>query len=207
MRMEELSLHILDALVNGVEAGASRMTVFVEEDTRTDRLRIEITDNGRGMTQDMVAKVLDPFYTTRKTRHVGLGIPLFEAAARQCEGALTIRSEAGKGTELIATFRLSHVDRAPLGDIASTILAVLLSERQVDIEYVHRVDGRTFEFDSAEIRKELGTIPFSHPRVRNFILSFIREGEAKLRQGSLEEKITGAIEGEVEGKEQSEWRG
>lgn len=102
--MEELSLHILDGLVNGVEAGASRMTVFIEEDTKADRLRIEVTDNGRGMTQDMVAKGSDPFYTTRKTRHVGLGIPLFEGAAPQCEGALTIRSESGKGTELVGTF-------------------------------------------------------------------------------------------------------
>lgn len=205
--MEELSLHILDALVNGVEAGASKMTVIIEEDTEADRLRIEIRDNGRGMSQEQVARVFDPFYTTRKTRHVGLGIPLFEAAARQCEGALKVQSEPGKGTELVATFRWSHIDRAPLGDMASTLLAVLLSERQVDVEYVHRVDGRTFRFDSAEIRRELETVPLSHPRVRDFILHFIQEGEEELRQESSKRKATGTTEAGRERKERSEWRG
>lgn len=205
--MEELSLHILDALVNGVEAGASRLTVLIEEDREADRLRIKIRDNGRGMPPETISRVFDPFYTTRKTRHVGLGIPLFQAAARQCEGELKIRSEMGKGTELVATFRLSHVDRAPLGDMASTILAVLLSERPVDVEYIHRVNGKTFQFDSEEIRKELGTVPFSHPRVRDFVLSLIEEGEAELRQESLKGKAAGGMEVGLERKEQCEWRG
>ena len=190
--MRELSLHILDVLENGVEAGASRVTATIEEDSEADTMRIEISDNGRGIPKEMIDKVTDPFYTTRKTRHVGLGLPLFAAAARRCDGDLVIQSELGKGTKVIAAFRESHIDRAPLGDIPSAILAILLSGRPVDIEYRHRVDREEFRFDSSEIRRELGDVPLTHPKVRNWLLQFLQEGEAGLRPEGPE-KLRAAV--------------
>lgn len=179
--MRELSLHILDALENSVEAGATRIELLIEEDLQNDILRIRITDNGRGMSEEVLQKALDPFFTTRTTRHVGLGLPLFAAAARQCNGDLRLQSRPGIGTTLEATFQHSHIDRAPLGDMAATLLAVLMSERSVDIYYRHTIDGRTFEFDTEEIRRELGTVPLSHPRVREWLEATLREGLAALR--------------------------
>jgi hypothetical protein len=186
--MRELSLHILDVLENGVEAGASRVTATIEENSEADTMRIEIADNGRGIPKERIEKVTDPFYTTRKTRHVGLGLPLFSAAARRCDGDLVIQSELGKGTRVIATFRASHIDRAPLGDISSALFAILLSGRPVDIEYIHRVDQEEFRFDSSEIRKELGDIPLTHPRVRGWLLRFLQEGEASLHPEASEKQ-------------------
>jgi hypothetical protein len=184
--MRELSLHILDVLENGIEAGATRVAATIEEDREADTMRIEIDDNGRGMPGEVIEKVTDPFYTTRKTRHVGLGLPLFAAAARRCDGGLIIQSELGKGTRIIATFRASHIDRAPLGDIPSAILAVLLSGRPVEVAYTHRVDDEEFRFDSSEIQKELGDVPLTHPRVRSWVLQFLREGEASLHTEASE---------------------
>ena len=175
--MRELSLHILDVLENSIEAEASRIGLNIEEDPERDSLVIEVMDNGRGMSKETIEKVLDPFHTTRKTRHVGLGLPLFAAAARRCDGDLTLQSVPGKGTRLRATFRRSHVDRAPLGDMPSVILAVLLSERPVDLDYVHKVGDREFCFDSSEIRAELGEVPLTHPKVRAWISEFTKEGE------------------------------
>ena len=181
--MRELSLHILDALENSLEAGASCVELAIEEDLAADRLSIAIRDNGRGMSEAQLSRVFDPFFTTRTTRHVGLGIPLFKAAAERCNGSLTLSSRPGAGTVLHAAFQHSHIDRAPLGDVRGTLLAVILSGK-CDLHYVHRVDGCTFEFDTADMRAELGDVPLTHPAVRKWLEEFIGEGEDNLRRQS-----------------------
>ena len=181
--MRELSLHILDALENSREAGATAIELVVEEDTTADRLAITIRDNGRGMSQAQLDRIGDPFFTTRTTRHVGLGIPLFKAAAERCNGNLTVTSQPGRGTTLQATFQHSHIDRAPVGDVTATLVAVILSG-SFDVHYVHCVDGQAFGFDTADMRAELGEIPLTHPAVRKWLQEFIAEGEEKLRRKS-----------------------
>jgi len=179
--VRELSLHVLDVMENALEAGATRIEVRIDEDLGADRLTMEVADNGRGMSKEMTQRVLDPFFTTRKTRHVGLGLPLFAAAARRCDGDLTVESEPGKGTRVRATFRHSHIDRAPLGDMPSALMAILLSGRPVDLAYVHRVGEAEFAFDSAEVRRELGDVPLTHPAVRRWLWQTLQEGEKSLR--------------------------
>jgi anti-sigma regulatory factor (Ser/Thr protein kinase) len=176
----ELSLHILDVLENAIEAGATRVELWIEEDLEADRLTIEIVDNGRGIDEEALARVLDPFFTTRRTRHVGLGLPLFAAAAERCNGALHVESQAGQGTRVVAVFQHGHIDRAPLGDVEGTLLAFCMTEQPVDLHYAHRVGGRIFEFDTAELRAELGGAPFTHPAVRRWLAKFIAEGEGEL---------------------------
>lgn len=178
--MRELSLHILDALENSLEAGATAVELIIEEDLATDWLTITIQDDGRGMSEDQLARIFDPFFTTRDTRHVGLGIPLFKAATERCNGDLTIESQMGEGTTLRATFQHSHIDRAPLGDITGTLMAIILSG-SCDLHYVHKVDGREFVFSTKEIRSELDNIPLTHPAVRNWLQDFIIEGEGSLQ--------------------------
>jgi anti-sigma regulatory factor (Ser/Thr protein kinase) len=187
--VRELSLHVLDVLENSVEAGATRIELRIEEDLSNDILRITVSDDGHGMSEEMVGRVLNPFVTTRTTRHVGLGLPLFAAAAQRCNGALTIQSQPGKGTTVTATFQHSHMDRAPLGDLPGSLMAVLLSERPVEIFYRHTVNGRVLELDTAEVRRELGTVPLSHPMVRDWLQSMLSEGLTQLHnpdQGGTE---------------------
>jgi hypothetical protein len=193
--MRELSLHILDVLQNSLEAGASLVELTIEEDLVADWLTITVRDDGRGMDKAQLARIFDPFYTTRKTRHVGLGLPLFKAAAERCNGDLSVTSEVGKGTTLQATFQHSHIDRAPLGDIAGTLMAFILGGT-CEVHYVHwvreiglgdRSGGgqdqgvREFEFHTANVRAELGDVPLTHPQVRQWLQELIAEGEQSLR--------------------------
>jgi hypothetical protein len=152
-----------------------------------------VADNGRGMDAATVAHVTNPFYTTRTTRHVGLGLPLYAMAAEQAGGRLHITSEPGIGTTVWAEFQLSHPDRQPLGDLAGTLLAFLLSERMPELRYEHSVcrdistgataegSPRQFQFDTADIRAELGDVPFSHPAVVQWLAEYLKEGEDVLR--------------------------
>lgn len=178
--MRELSLHILDVLENSLEAGATRIELEIVEDSASNRLTINIQDNGRGMSEETLRRVGDPFFTTRTTRHVGLGIPLFRAAAQRCNGGLTITSQVGVGTRVQAVFELHHIDRAPLGDMKSTLLGTILSSRKSDLRYRHQVDERVFEFDTAEMREMLGDVPLTHPQVREWLEQFLTEGFAYL---------------------------
>lgn len=194
--MRELSLHILDVLQNAVEAGATAVELSIREDREADRLTIRVHDNGRGMDSETARRALDPFFTTRSTRHVGLGLPLFAAAASRCEGGLSLDSAPGQGTTIVADFRRSHWDRAPLGDMPGTLLAFLLGgsdtgpvpaeskqrgmHGETRLCYHHSVDGNAFEFDTGAMRAELGEIPFSHPQVREWLQDYIAEGEAEL---------------------------
>jgi hypothetical protein len=177
--MRELSLHILDVLQNSLEAGATLVELTIEEDLTADRLIITIRDNGRGMDEAQLARISDPFYTTRKTRHVGLGVPLFKAATERCNGGLTITSQVGKGTTVHATFQHSHIDRAPLGDVTGTLMSFILAGR-CNLRYLHQADGKVFEFDTAAIKVELGDVSLSHPSVRQWLQEFIAAGEAEL---------------------------
>lgn len=180
--MRELSLHILDVLENAIEAGATRITLTIEEDCARNRLAITVEDNGRGMDRDLATHVLDPFFTTRQTRHVGLGLPLLAAAAERAGGGIAVESTPGVGTRVTATFQLRHWDRAPLGDLAATILAVLLGQTPVTLCYTHRVDGREFHCDSAALCAALDGVPLTHPQVRAWLRGYLEEGIAGLER-------------------------
>jgi anti-sigma regulatory factor (Ser/Thr protein kinase) len=184
--MRELALHILDIVENALQADAHHINLTIVEELNQDRLTITVQDDGRGMDAETVEKVRDPFYTTRSTRHVGLGIPLLAAATERCAGELAIRSRPGQGTTVTATFQHSHIDRAPLGDLPSTLVAILLNERPCDLEYTHRiVEGsseRTFELDSRQIKQELGDVPLSYPLIRRWLSEFVAQGEQRLKE-------------------------
>jgi len=173
-------LHILDLLENAIEAGASRIKLAIEEDLSKDLLRITVTDNGRGMDKATLERMRDPFFTTRTTRRVGLGIPLFAATAERCNGSFRIESAPGEGTIIAATFQHSHIDRPPIGDMVTTLLSVILGQEQVDLHYHHRVNERDFEFNTEEVRTKLGEVPISHPLVRRWLKGYLQEGLSAL---------------------------
>ena len=178
--MRELSLNILDIAQNSLSAGAGLVTLTVGEDSGADSLTLRVEDDGRGMDADTLQRVRDPFYTTRTTRKVGMGIPLFRMAAEMTGGSLDIVSEPGKGTAVTASFSLSHIDRMPLGDMAGTVTALIRLNPGVDFVYRHTVDGRSFEMDTRELRAQLGDVPLSEPDVMEWIDGYLREQEDSL---------------------------
>jgi hypothetical protein len=173
----------MDVAENGVAAGASLIHITVAEQREINLLRIEIADNGKGMSQEMVEKATDPFFTTRTTRRVGLGLSMMKEAAGRCDGEFRIKSVEGQGTEVIATFRFDHIDLAPLGDVAGSITTLVIGNPDVDFVYTHEVDSRCFSLDTREIKSELGDVPISHPRVIRHLSGLLKESIAALSRG------------------------
>ncbi len=169
-------MHILDIAENAVRAGAKLVTIRIREDAGEDLYEMEISDDGKGMTDDERRKALDPFYTTKKVRKVGLGLPMLQSAAMNTGGGFRLESEAGRGTKVIARFRRGHIDRQPLGNIASSLISLILGNQGVDFVYDHRVNGRHFTLDTRELKKELEEVPLSHPEVVKFLRQSINGG-------------------------------
>lgn len=178
--MRELSLNVMDVAQNSISAGASLITVEVEEDLTQDLLRISVKDNGRGMTPQQVQSVTDPFYTTRTTRSVGLGVPLFKMEAEMTGGSFTIDSVVGEGTELTAVFHPSSVDMIPLGDINGTIQLLITSNPERDFlftrSYKDHKARRDFALRTAELREVLGgDVALNAPEVVLWIKDYLSE--------------------------------
>jgi len=182
--MKELSLHILDIVQNSIDAEASLITINIVENLTTDKLIIEVIDNGRGMDKEFVEKIKDPFVTGRSTRKVGLGIPLLYKACTRCDGDMEIQSEVGKGTKVSCWFKYSHIDRAPIGNMTDTILTIVAGNPHIDIVYLHMRDGKEMRLDTREIRKALGDVPINEPAVLSWIREFLREGFNSLYGGA-----------------------
>jgi len=153
-KMEDLSLHILDIAENSISASAGRIEIRIDEDQANDLLTIEITDDGRGMDEETLKKALDPFFTTRTTRRVGLGLSLLAQAARQSDGRFDLSSAPDEGTTVKATFRLSHPDCKPMGDIGETIRTLVTAHPEIDFLYEHKKDNSTYRFDTRETDKK-----------------------------------------------------
>jgi anti-sigma regulatory factor (Ser/Thr protein kinase) len=150
--MDDISLHILDIAENSINAGAKNINIEIIESTDEDKLNIKITDDGKGMDEETIKKITDPFVTSRTTRKVGLGIPLLKLAAETTGGGLQIKSEEGNGTEVEIKFKLSHIDRQPLGNMIETILAIIANDTKTNLKFYHRRDNNEFEFESNEIK-------------------------------------------------------
>ena len=178
--MEDLALHILDIARNGAEAGATRVEILVDEDPATDTLRIVVTDNGRGMDADTAGRALDPFFTTRQTRVVGLGLPLLRQAAEAAGGGLHVASEPGAGTRVEALFGLTHLDRAPLGDVETTVLVLMASHPDVDLDWTHRRGDREYSLAAADLRSALDGASLGSPAGLALLRSAVRHGEQTL---------------------------
>ncbi|NLC17678.1 MAG: ATP-binding protein [Clostridiales bacterium] len=175
--LQELSLNVLDIVSNSIRAGANLIEITVEVDRERDSLTIEINDNGCGMTKEQLAMVEDPFYTTRTTRKIGLGVPFFKMAALGTGGSFHISSAPKAGTKVSASFILSHIDRMPLGDINSTIHTLITMNTQIDFVYTYKFDNKQFVLDTRQFREILGDIPLDNPEVSAYIKEYLEENK------------------------------
>jgi len=153
--LEDLSAHVLDIAENSVMASGTEVRIEILEERSADRLIFSVEDNGKGMTEDFIAKVTDPFTTTRTTRRVGMGLPFLKQSAELCGGGLAISSKPGKGTKTTATFRMSNIDRPPLGDIPATLMTLIMGSPEIHWTYRHKTDSGEFVLDTDEIIEAL----------------------------------------------------
>lgn len=181
--MREISLNILDITENSVSAGASLIEIDVLEETDKKTLSVIIRDNGRGMSEETLKNVRDPFYTTRTTRKVGMGIPLFKMAAEMTGGHLELKSELGVGTEIAAHFKTDSIDFTPLGDIDATILTLITMHEEIDFVYRFKIDENEFVLKTSELKAILGEVSFNDIDVRMWLKDYISEQTQIIRGG------------------------
>jgi hypothetical protein len=179
--MNDLSLHILDISENCIDAGAKNIEIIVVEDTKKDLLTLEINDDGKGIDEEMLNRIQNPFTTSRTTRKVGLGIPFLKEAAESCDGTLTIKSVKGIGTRIKATFKNSHIDRKPLGDIAETLIALILRADKTEILYHHKKNGKDFTFRTKDLKLQLKVQYLKHASLLNNLKEIIKQKISELQ--------------------------
>ena len=177
--MKEISLNILDIAENSVKAGATTVGISINENDGV--LEFEITDDGKGMTADFLARVTDPFTTTRTTRSVGLGLPLLKMEAEMTGGEFSVESRseteyADHGTRVYAKFIKSSIDCIPLGDIVGTVCTLIQGHDGTDFVFTHRIGEKEIDLSTAEMREMLGDVPLSSPDVIAWVREYLTEG-------------------------------
>ena len=183
--LPEISLNILDIAQNSIRAEANLIEIGVLIDRKADTLTVIINDNGCGMTAEQIAHVEDPFFTTRSTRKIGLGVPFFKMSAIITGGSFEITSEVKVGTKVKAVFVLSHIDRMPLGDINSTIHTLVTYNTNIDFVYTYEFDGQSFVLDTRQMKEILGGVPLDAPEVSEYIKEYLDENKKEADGGVL----------------------
>ncbi|GET31111.1 ATP-binding protein [Prolixibacter sp. SD074] len=173
--MKELSLHILDIVQNSIRAQSTRIEITIEDYAQKNEFRILICDNGKGMAPEEMDKALDPFYTSRTTRKVGLGLPLLKQNAKQTGGKLVLSSSVGNGCRVEAVLVNNHIDRQPLGDIAETLVQLFASNPTIRFKFNYLTDKGEFNIDTDEVKQILEDVPITNNKVREFLINHIRE--------------------------------
>ncbi len=183
--MKELSLNILDISQNSVKASATKIDIVLTESAKDDLITIKIIDNGSGMSPELLSSVIDPFVTTRTTRKVGLGIPLLRQLTIDTQGEFDITSRLGEGTSVFASFKLSHLDRPPIGDMPSTIVTIISSNPDIRYVYTHKTDVGEFVLDTDEIKETLDGIPISEPEILVWLGGYLTENLNNIEGGNI----------------------
>ena len=181
--MKEIALHILDIAENSIAAQATAIEILIEDDAVRNRLRVSIRDDGQGMDPATLQAIGDPFVTSRTTRVAGLGVPLLKAAAEACNGCLTVQSAPAGGTALSAEFQRDHIDRMPLGDLAGTLLGLVVGRPGVDWRFRYRTAAGSFSFDTVSIRQALGELPLSDPAILRWLRQTLEQGIREAEKG------------------------
>lgn len=175
--MEDLSMHVLDVAQNAIEAGASTVEIKLVEDPEADQLVVEVRDNGRGMSSEMTKAAIDPFFTTRTTRKVGLGLPMMAQAARAAGGKLELTSQPGRGTRVRAVFQHSHLDRQPLGDVEATVVGLMACNPDVEVVFERVAPGWNLSLSSRWSRAALSGLALASAGGLALLRSAIRSGK------------------------------
>jgi hypothetical protein len=173
--MKELSMHILDIAQNSIRGEGQHILIHIVESKEDNLFSMTIEDDGKGIAPEVLATIRDPFTTSRKLRRVGLGIPLLQDTCRLCEGSLEITSEVGIGTKVIATMKLEHIDRPPLGDMATTMAGFISSHEDRDIHYIHECNHNKFEVSTLELKEALGDVSLAETDVYIWLRNYIHQ--------------------------------
>lgn len=178
--MNELSLYILDIVENSLSAGSHLVDILLSYDTLENYLVFQVIDDGKGMDKETLTNALTPFYTTRKTRKFGFGLPFLKELCEMCEGSLNVTSEVGVGTKLCATFKANHIDLPPIGNLSDTMYILITNPENVRIKFTYMKNAKIFSFDTKEIEEILDGVSIKEPAIHGWFMEFMKEGQESL---------------------------
>ena len=177
--MQEIAMNILDIAYNSIKAKANLIKILIYDSSKSNIIKIQIIDNGTGMSQETINKVVDPFYTTRTTRKVGLGIPMFKENIEATGGNFSIESTLGKGTTITGEFVKDHIDTPPMGNLVDTIITLIQADDKIDYLFKYTSDDFEFFFDTNEIKVILDGVAINLPEIIVWLKDYIKEGLRK----------------------------
>ncbi len=173
--MQDFSMYCLDIAMNSVRANASEIKITLIDSEKEDCLSLCIEDNGNGMSDAQQRKVIDPFYTTRTTRKIGLGIAFFKSLADSCNGEFTLTSICNKGTLIKATAQKSHWDTPPVGNMPETVLTLIQTKDTIHWKFTFQSDLGLFILDTNEIKAILDDVSLTEPSILLWIKEYVTE--------------------------------
>lgn len=174
--MQNLSMYVLDIASNSIRAEATLIQIEMMNQDEADLISIEIKDNGKGMDEEMMKKVQDPFFSSRTTRKIGLGIPFFKDLSERCEGQFEFTSEVGVGTRIKSSMRKSHWDTPPMGDLGDAIIIAVTANESIHLIFKYMTDYGSFVFDSKEIQELLGDVSITTAEIMLWCKDYINQG-------------------------------
>lgn len=179
--LEDIASHLLDIAQNGVAAGASCIEVLLQRDQHSKLIIIQVQDNGKGMSEEFLVSVLDPFFTERTVRRVGMGLPFLKQQTELCNGDFKITSKPGAGTCVFASFAEDHINTPPIGDVGGVFVTLLIDAPNIHWVFRYTSGERFFVLDSVDIEKELGGMDYlKYPDVALGLKGLIEEGIAEI---------------------------
>ena len=173
--MKELAMHVYDLMENSTAANAKDVKLTIVDSLKNNDFHFTIEDNGKGMSPEFLAKVTDPYTTSRTTRKVGLGLPLIKMNTEKCGGGMKLTSEVGVGTRLEFWFEHNNWDRPPMGDLAGTIVMLVSQHEDIHFVYKHITDQDEFVFDTNEVKEALGGMSMNDLSIIKYLKEMISE--------------------------------
>ncbi|WP_294579867.1 ATP-binding protein [uncultured Thomasclavelia sp.] len=175
--MQEIAMNILDIAYNSIRAGATMIKVLITDSLKQNIIEIKIIDNGKGMDKETLTKVTDPFYTTRTTRKVGLGIPIFKENIEATGGHFDIESTVNIGTSVTGIFVKDHLDTPPMGNIVDTMVTLIQADEKINYIFEYNTDDFNFTLDTCQIKEILGNdVSITEPQIIMWLKDYMKEG-------------------------------
>ena len=185
--MQDIAMHLLELIQNSIKANATKIVIELHEEVDEGMLDMKVQDDGCGMDETSLKHALDPFYTTRTTRHIGMGLAFMQQLCDQCNGSLEVQSEKEKGTRIHARVQISHIDCPPLGDFGEMMMVAIQASATIYYQFIYQIEDKKFVFDSNQIQELLQGVSLQDPSVLLWIKEYINQEILQMRRVSNEE--------------------
>lgn len=183
--MEDLAMHMMEIIMNSIHANSKNIEIEVIDSEEKNLIKMTIKDDGKGMTKDLLLKIVDPFVTTRTTRKIGMGVAFMKGLAEQCDGSFDAKSNVGKGTVISASVRRDHIDVPPMGNLGEMMMQCIQADENIDYIFNYIADKGSFLFTTKEVKEQIEGMSIVEPEILLWIKDYINQGITQARDKTV----------------------